>query len=325
MIFILAVCILFLSVNLYFKIADRFNIIDKPNHRSSHKEITIRGGGILFYLAYFFCELFLSQEFSTFLFSGVTLLAIVSFIDDLKGLPSNVRFPVQILSIALVLIDLNVFSYPLWIIVLIMFVATGFLNAYNFMDGINGITALYSLVVLSSIHTYQVILEYGSSQMFEPLYASLLVFGFYNVRKKAKCFSGDIGSITLGVLIIYLLVSLCVKSNAYESILFISVYLVDSGFTILIRLLKRENIFEAHRSHLYQILANEKGYSHLKVASFYAIVQAVINLIVLSNFERNGLYDIFYTTLVVIVLTIIYFLVRHWAQKEEHSTISGSQ
>ncbi|MEQ9285426.1 MAG: glycosyltransferase family 4 protein [Cyclobacteriaceae bacterium] len=302
--------VMFSAINVYFFVAEKFNIIDKPNHRSSHKEITIRGGGILFYLAYFFYELFLSQEFSAFLFSGITLLAIVSFIDDLKGLPSKVRFPVQILSIALVLIDLNVFSYPFWIIVLIMFIATGFLNAYNFMDGINGITALYSLAVLGSIHTYQVILGSDSSQMFQPLYASLLVFGFYNVRKKAKCFSGDIGSITVGALIIYLLTSLTIKTETYESILFVSVYLVDSGFTILIRLLKKENIFEAHRSHLYQVLVNEKGYSHLSVSTFYACGQIGVNFIVILNYNYMLIPDLILILSISSILITVYWVIR---------------
>jgi UDP-N-acetylmuramyl pentapeptide phosphotransferase/UDP-N-acetylglucosamine-1-phosphate transferase len=195
-------------------------------------------------------------------------------------------------------------------VALAMVLIIGTINAYNFMDGINGITAIYSLV---SVGTALVMLKLGyklvlGESIWLALGASLLAFSFYNVRKKARCFMGDVGAVSVAFILSYWIYGLVIDYNNLIYILFLGVYGLDSVATILLRLYRKENIFEAHRSHLYQLLANEKGWSHVKVSSFYASTQAVLNGLIL--------YNSFLALMFFLLLTIGYILLRFkWAEQ----------
>ena len=142
--YIVSALILILLSYVYIRIADRFNIIDKPNHRSSHKNITLRGGGVLFFFALLL--FFINSNFQyPFLILGVSLIAIVSFIDDIISLDSKIRLLFQIIALILMLIQLFSPVDDWGLIILFVTVGVGFVNIYNFMDGINGISGLYSL------------------------------------------------------------------------------------------------------------------------------------------------------------------------------------
>src|SRR5690606_4210304 len=137
---------LFLLELVYFKIADRYNIIDKPNERSSHTRITLRGGGIIFYigaLIYFFESGFQYPWF----FLGLTLMTVVSFADDVMTLSNKIRLFVHFTSVLLMAYELQIFTFPWYYLLISFIIIVGVINAYNFMDGINGITACYSLAV----------------------------------------------------------------------------------------------------------------------------------------------------------------------------------
>jgi UDP-GlcNAc:undecaprenyl-phosphate GlcNAc-1-phosphate transferase len=272
------VCLLLILLA-YFKLADKYNIIDKPNQRSSHTEVTIRGGGVLFPISILIWS-FVVGVFNPFII-GLLLISMVSFIDDCKPLSNKIRISIHFLSIGLLLYQLGFseFSYLSWAFGL-LFIG-GWINAFNFMDGINGITVLYSLSVLTVCYYLNLQHHFAPHLFINYTLMGLMVFGFYNVRKKAKTFAGDVGSVSMAFILAFIIVSLLLKSTNWHYILLVSVYGIDALVTIVERLRKKENIFKAHRSHLYQYLANEAKWSHVRVSVLYAVLQLMLNVILI--------------------------------------------
>ncbi|WP_044172035.1 MraY family glycosyltransferase [Flectobacillus major] len=279
---VLSFLFLFLIELLYLKIADHYNIIDKPNQRSSHSQITIRGGGIIFFVAALVYWGYAMQY--TYFFIGLTLVALVSFIDDIMTLPNRYRLPFQFLVIVLALIQLEVPLNNIFVWVGLTIIGVGFINAYNFMDGINGITGGYSLITLLTLWYINISqTQFIENEFLLCIIASLLVFNIFNFRKKALCFAGDIGSISIACIIFFLLIKLILIHQNPLYILLLSVYGIDSVFTIIHRLILRQNIFEAHRLHLYQILVNNLKIPHLVTSIIYIAIQAIINIFVIAT------------------------------------------
>lgn len=272
--------VLTLLILFYFRLAAQFKIIDKPNQRSSHSRITIRGGGIIFPIALLLQSLFSYFEYSLFA-SGLLLISLVSFYDDLRPLSNKIRLLIHLVAVSLLFMQTDLLGYPTWIIILIYILVIGTINAYNFMDGINGITGAYSLITILSL--YFINENHKSFVSIEWLIITaltLLVFNFFNFRKNAKCFAGDVGSVSIAFIIIFFLLLLILKTEDLKYIGFLLVYGIDSISTILFRLIRRENIFEAHRSHFYQYLANVKGWQHLWISTLYMLVQLLVNLLI---------------------------------------------
>lgn len=304
MIYILILILLFVLEILYFRIADKFNIIDKPNLRSSHTKITLRGGGIIFYigvLLYFIIDGFQYPWF----FIGLTLITIISFADDIRPQSTKLRLSIHFISMLLMFYQWNLFSLPWYFTLIALIVSVGIINAYNFMDGINGITGGYSLILLIAlwfINTYQIL--FVDNELIYFVILAVLVFNFFNFRIKAKCFAGDVGSVSIAFIIVFLLGLLIIKTQDFSYIILLAVYGVDSALTIIHRLMLKENIFEAHRKHAYQLMANELKVKHIYVSSIYMILQAVIVLGYIMCFE----YRYIYTVCVFITLGIIYII-----------------
>lgn len=290
---------------LYFRVANHFNIIDKPNERSSHAEITLRGGGIIFWfsaLIYFIQHI----ESNYFFFTGITLVSLVSFWDDIQSLSNKIRISVHFLAITLIFYDLGVFNLlPFYGVIIAYILAIGLINAYNFMDGINGITGLYTLVVMGALLYVNKNTQFFIDAVFIK-YAMIasLVFLFFNYRKKAKCFAGDIGSIAIAFWVIYLLLKLILITNSAIWLLFLAVYGVDAIGTITHRLYLKQNIFKAHRLHLYQVLSNEYKIQHRLVALYYAVVQVFISALVVFLYQK--IQDSLLFAIVIIPLLLIY-------------------
>ncbi|MDD4429751.1 MAG: glycosyltransferase family 4 protein [Paludibacter sp.] len=285
------VLVLLLAAELfYFRIADRFNIIDKPNERSSHNYITIRGGGIVWWIAALLYLQFHFSSSSLWFFAGITLIAGVSFVDDVVGLGQKVRLLFHLLAMSCAFYLAGVFrAYPWWAIVIGYIVFIGIVNAYNFMDGINGITGLYSIAVLASLQ--YVNLSYGSfvhpELIWYPMIASV-VFLFFNFRKRARCFAGDVGSVAIAFWIVTLLLLLIIKTENLIWLGFLMVYGVDAVMTILHRIYLKQNIMEAHRFHFYQILANEKRMPHRLVSLIYFAVQLLCSALIIQLYPMMG-------------------------------------
>jgi len=283
MLYLIYLPVLYFCLLLYFRLAAYFQITDKPNHRSSHNQITIRGGGIVFPLALLLHFLLNGFDYPLFT-SGLFLISLISFYDDLKPLSNKLRLLVHLISVSLLFMQTDLMHYPLWIIIPVYILVIGTINAYNFMDGINGITGTYSLITILSlyfINESQISFIKGDWLIVSAL--ALLVFSFFNFRKKAKCFAGDVGSVSMAFIIIFFLLLLIIQSGDLKYIGLLLIYGLDTVSTIIFRLIRRENIFEAHRSHFYQYLANVKGWPHLQVSSLYMLVQGLVNLLIIYS------------------------------------------
>ncbi|PVX46603.1 UDP-N-acetylmuramyl pentapeptide phosphotransferase/UDP-N-acetylglucosamine-1-phosphate transferase [Flavobacterium sp. 103] len=270
----IALFFLFIGIELiYFKIADHYNIIDKPNSRSSHTSITLRGGGIIFPIAILIAGFLGYVSWAVVL--AVVLVATISFIDDIKPLSQLPRFASHAIAIGLVFYDLNLFTQAIWILPIVFILLIGWVNAFNFMDGINGITVLYAFVAIVSFSFLDI--NKASLPLLITMGLSCCAFGIFNVRKKAKTFAGDVGSISMALFLGYFMIKTILLTGQIGYLLFLSVYGIDAVLTIFNRIKKKENILEPHRSHLYQYLANELGYSHIVVSLWYAGIQLIIN------------------------------------------------
>lgn len=306
MFYLLITAILLITILVYFRVANHFNIIDKPNERSSHKDLTIRGGGIIFLVAIIVAGLIHRDYWIPTV--GAIIIGVISFIDDRITLSSRLRIIFHLMAMTVLFYFLNIFiAVPWWMVICLYFIAIGVINAYNFMDGINGITGLYSLVVLGGLQYVNLYHEsFVEPDMIWLPMLSCLVFLYFNLRKKAKCFAGDVGSVTIAFWIIFLLAKLILETNNYSYILFLAVYGVDSVLTIIHRLYLQQNIFDAHRLHFYQILANEQGISHLVISFAYAFLQLLIILLVIFG----GLSFCISSILILIPLIFTYAIMK---------------
>ena len=293
----------------YFKFANQYNIIDKPNGRSSHSYTTIRGGGIVFPAAAILW--FLMYGFSQpWLILALLLMAAISFLDDVITLTSKIRIFVHFMAVTILFWQLNVFELPWYCFAFAYLFTIGWINAFNFMDGINGITAFYGLVALGTFAWLNQSLEFVSQQLIIVLVLSVLIFSYFNARKRAKTFAGDVGSVSMAFLLAWFMISLMVKTGRVEYILFFALYGLDSVVTIIFRLRRHENIFKAHRSHLFQYLSNELKLPHVMVSSIYALVQCGINIITIVLISENRMTNSAFV-LFLSVLCIAYLIIRN--------------
>lgn len=277
----------------YFKVADHFNIIDKPSERGSSKYITLRGGGIIFYFGALIWFLLSGFHFWLF-FAGLTLVSMLSFVDDVHSLSPRLRLPLQFVGILLLLcqlimlftngiaFDTSTCLYMALFVVVGLIVCTGAMNVFNFMDGINGITGGYSLIVLLAIlFTLNATDYFEGSEAVEWLNTLVVitiladvVFCFFNFRTRAKCFAGDVGSVSIAFIILFSLGFMIVQTRDFSWLTFAVVYGVDGCLTIIHRLMLHEKISLPHRKHLFQIMANELHIPHVAVSLVYMLVQA---------------------------------------------------
>jgi len=301
--YLLISIILFTAEIGYFSIANRFNIIDQPNHRSSHTSITIRGGGIIFFLAVL--AWFIGYGFNyTYFMIGLAAITIISFLDDVLTLNNKIRLGVHLTAVLMLFMQWDLFELQwYWLIIAGIFVIAT-INAYNFMDGINGITGSYSLLTIGTLfYINEFVVPFTSVELLVIVGISLLIFNFFNFRKKAKCFAGDVGSVSISFILIFLIGQLILKTHNFAYILLLLVYGLDTAITVFFRKIRKENIFEAHRSHFYQYLANQLKYGHLLVSLLYFTVQLVINMIVITMLGDSILY-----TVIFFLLSICFFL-----------------
>lgn len=300
-----------IGIALYLRYARKKAILDLPNVRSSHELPTIRGGGLLLAPSFFALILIYSQEY---LFSGIAVLlgAAISYIDDLNNLSARIRLPFQLLAVVILLTTVQS-SWPVWAWVLGLILITGWINTFNFMDGINGISSIYATIFLVSIAIFiaQSPADYFSFYLIAGMISALLAFLFYNFRKKALCFMGDVGSVGLALILAWFFLVHWNDGRSLFLFLFVVLYAVDSVMTIALRLFRGENIFQAHRSHLYQLLANEKEIDHRIIAVSYGLVQLMINLIAIYWIsDLNMQQQLFYIVSIYLSFCAIYFILR---------------
>jgi UDP-GlcNAc:undecaprenyl-phosphate GlcNAc-1-phosphate transferase len=311
--YVFLIALLIASEVSYLRLARYFGIVDRPNERSSHTgQTTIRGGGVLFWIAAWGAFVFTYFDFPYF-FAGLSLVAAISFLDDLHSLANRYRISMQFIAISFMLYQTTGFEGEFWMIGLLLIIGVGILNAYNFMDGINGITAFYSLVTVGTFwysHTQYVPEGAINNALLPFTLVALLIFSYFNARSKAICFAGDVGSVSIAFIILYALVVFIKASHTYLPILFLAVYGIDSVLTITHRIYLGHNIFQAHRLHLFQLLVHKKHWSHLRVSALYALVQLGINGLVLAALHLPLVAQLTLTAVILGVLASMYVAVK---------------
>jgi UDP-N-acetylmuramyl pentapeptide phosphotransferase/UDP-N-acetylglucosamine-1-phosphate transferase len=290
----------------YLKAAKRWALFDTPNERSSHKQITIRGAGVIYLVGILFYSVLSEFQYAPLLI-GALLLGVLSFVDDLKSLSAKLRLALHFIVITSFLYSLGLLSFN-WMLPLLFFFFLWFMNAYNFMDGINGITFLNTASVLVGLIWMNQLEPFVDINLLLIIFLANLVFGIFNFRTKALCFLGDVGSIPLGFLLIGLTLMLALKMDSINPFIFFVVYMLDSAWTIAQRVFQRQNIFKPHRMHLYQLLVNEFGIHHLAVASLYFTIQMMINVIYILSLESK--LSVWFFPTVMILFSILYIRLK---------------
>lgn len=296
-------------------------VYDIPNDRSSHTEITPRGGGIavtggiLFGLAAWMT--LNPEQSSPLVVLGIAALAVVSWLDDrLGGMPVGLRLGAQILCVGVVLLflpqDATVTQglVPVWLERLVLFFAwIWFTNLFNFMDGINGITGIETVTVGVGFALIYALTDeaYG---MAPGLIAAAAALGFLPWNwGKAKVFLGDVGSVPVGYLLGALLLALTLRESWAAALILPMYYWMDATVTLLRRLRRGEKIWQAHRSHFYQQGARKLG-SHAAVAGRIAVLNLL--LIGLAVISLQGDWAAWGAILAALILTAA--LCRHFAE-----------
>lgn len=315
---------------LYFKVADKFNIIDKPNERSSHSSIVLRGGGVIFSLSIVAWAVMMAVQgngavvegYLPFLF-GLLIVALVSFVDDIRSLPDSVRLVAQFAAMALMFWSMGIMHWNMWwIVVIALIVCVGATNVINFMDGINGITAGYSLAVLLPLIVLNNNLHFVEPSFLIVAALGVLVFCIFNFRPKgkAKCFAGDVGSISIAFIMLFAIGRLVVMTQDVTYLIFLLVYGVDGCLTICHRILLHEKLGEAHRKHAYQLMANELKIGHVKVSLVYMVIQLAVSLgfIYLCPNTVAGHWGYLVGALVALAVAYVLFKKKYYHLHEEY-------
>ena len=322
--------LLILCELLYFAIADRCNIIDKPNERSSHSSIVLRGGGVIFSISILAWTVMMVLQgewqvvvgYLPFL-CGLMIVTVVSFVDDIQSLPDSVRLVAQFVAMALMFWSMGIMHWNMWWIVAIaLVVCVGATNIINFMDGINGITAGYSLAVLLPLVMLNQSLNFVDSSFLIIAVLGVLVFCLFNFRPKgkAKCFAGDVGSISIAFIMLFAIGRLIVLTHDVTYLILLLVYGIDGCLTICHRILLHENLGQAHRKHAYQLMANELKIGHVKVSLLYMTLQLAVSLGFIYVCPNTALAHWIYLAgaLVVLAMSYVLFKKKYYHLHEEY-------
>lgn len=325
MVIYIAIFVILLAAELvYFKVADYYNIIDKPNERSSHKRIVLRGGGIIFTIALWIWSTVYGFHYPWML-AGVTLAAGISFIDDIHSLPDSMRLVVQFAAMIMILYPC-IIAIPyqgilkVAVFLLALIVAVGATNIYNFMDGINGITGGYSLAILIPLILLNQKYNFVNESLLIVIGLSLLVFCLFNFRKKAKCFAGDVGSIGIALILVFCVGRLMYVTGDVTWIVLYLWYGIDGSMTVFHRIMLHENLGQAHRKHAFQLMSNELKMAHTTVSLIYTVGQLVVSLIAIYLIPDTILAHWIYLVCigVAFALAYVFFMKKYYHLHEEY-------
>jgi len=273
-----AACIYFFGKDLGF--------IDIPNHRSSHRKPIPKGGGIGILAA--FLLLSMLTRIPLLFSASVSIISLFGLLGDRRDISPRLRLTVQFICALLAVLvyfdrdsagTLEYFLLPVWI-----FFIVGTANFYNFMDGINGIAAITGAVAFGFLAFF---LHLENLEPSFGIISASLAFGClgflpFNIPR-ARVFMGDVGSILLGfvfAVIVFRITDSILDFLCFSSLLF--PFYIDELSTMVIRLKNGENLTQAHRLHLYQIVANEKKMAHWKVSLLYGLLQCIVAIGVFS-------------------------------------------
>lgn len=289
--------------------AVKLRIFDIPHHQSSHTGVVVRGGGVIFYVAFLLWSLMHGMQWGGGLL-GLSFIAIVSFIDDIHSISPKIRLICQFVAILIMFKHSGLLhENSLHVIIILAIACVGAMNIYNFMDGINGMTGGYSLVVslaLLYVSIYKV--HFAPPSLLWYVILAIVVFNIFNFRWHAKCFAGDVGSLSIGFILVYLVLILALRGHSMSWMAMLSVYLVDGGMTILHRILLKENLMKPHKKHVYQIMANELKMPHLVVSGIYMGLQAICCVIYII---WPG-YPAFFAIFSILIVMYLVFMKKYY-------------
>ena len=291
---------------LYVYTARWFGWFDLPNVRSMHQNnTTIRGAGLIIYVAVL-CITGLGVFNQPLFLAGLTAVTLISFWDDIRAVSVRYRLIMHGLGVGLLLWQTGWFPGYEWVCVAWLVAGVGVLNSFNFMDGVNGMTALYGIVTVCTLWYMQD--PETAPALFPASVIALLIFGYGNVRQRAIWFAGDVGSIAIGFISLYGLLLTINRYQTYLPLLFLAVYGVDTVLTVLRRLWTGQNVFRAHRLHLFQLLVHQSVWSHWRVSGLYALTQLGINALVFRAMDWSMTGQFVLATGVLGGLVMGYFL-----------------
>ena len=316
--------ILVVAELVYFRIADKCNIIDKPNERSSHSTIVLRGGGIIFLIGVWIWGTFFGLQYMWFLLA-LTIVAGMSFVDDIHSLPDSLRLVAQFAAMIMIFYQLDMLHVDLWwAVILALIVCVGASNIINFMDGINGITGAYAMASLIPLYALNNGVNEGfvDNSLIITVMLADLVFCFFNFRPrgKAKCFAGDVGSVGVAYSLLFMIGCLVMATGDITYLIFLLVYGIDGVMTICHRIMLHENLGQAHRKHAYQLMANELKMSHITVSLLYACLQLAISLAFIYLVPNTVLAHWVYMIGMILILSGAYvlFMMKYYHLHEEY-------
>ncbi len=331
------VCFIIFTL-MYIRIAHFYKIYDHPVGRSSHLNRTITGFGVFVLFGLLLYSVAFPYTLKSFFIIGLLMISTISYIDDLVFVKHFIRLVFQIFALILMAIELP-FNYMLDfekipLIIAIVILGIGVLNAFNFMDGINGMLGLTNLVILLSflwLNSNSVDVQ-GNQISFirnEFLYTYIIgvsIFLGLNLRRKAIVFAGDTGSIALAFIILYLMLNLIFKTGNYAYFLLFAVFGIDAGLTVIFKLLLRENIFVPHRDFLFKKLVHVGKYKHVNISIIYASLQALINVIVIA-LPLQGRLSAQLSILFIFTITLcaVYIFIRNKYTKKRVIRIRESE
>ena len=326
--YLIIAVLLLIAELIYFRIADKCNIIDKPNERSSHSTIVLRGGGIIFAISMVVWlilqmvqgEWCMVQNYLPFMV-GLVLVCGVSFIDDIRSLPDSVRLVAQFVAMILMFYQLDMLHVDMWwAVILALIVCVGASNIINFMDGINGITGAYAMASLIPLYlinsanglSAQGVSGFVDESLIITVMLADLVFCFFNFRPrgKAKCFAGDVGSLGVAFVLLFMIGGLVMATGDVTYLIFLLVYGVDGVLTIFHRIMLHENLGQAHRKHVFQLMANELKMSHITVSLIYAGLQLAISLGFIYLCPNTIVVHWIYLVVAALILSVAYVLFK---------------
>lgn len=273
---------------LVYRFGRAFGLVDMPNERSSHTEPTPRGAGLGIAAASVAAASLQGEPLLAFALASVGGLGLV---EDMAGLSIKVRLPAHLaLSLLLAISALGLpETFPgLGVVIFWVVFLAGTANFYNFMDGINGMAGLMGVAAFGMLALYAYLAGAGLFALaLVPIFACLGFLPFNLPR--ARVFMGDTGSLSLGFLFAALVMRMSAGTGSFMGMAaFLGIFYADAIITIAVRLVKGDNIFMAHRGHLYQYISNELGVAHWKVSLGYASAQAALGAAALLSLPGGG-------------------------------------
>lgn len=287
-------------------------VMDTPVARSSHTTPTPRGGGIAVIGTVILFGI-ISGSIPYELMALIIVLAIIGWIDDVRSISPLPRFSAQIIAVLVALyLQPNLITLPgvdiphVLTAIVIGLAWVWFINLYNFMDGIDGITGVETLSICIGVALVSVIGDFAYGLVAPSIFIAAAIIGFLFVNwHPAKIFLGDVGSVPLGFVIGWLLLSLF-QQGAWAAALILPMYYVaDATITLLRRLLRKEKVWQAHKEHFYQ-RAHQGGLSHDTIA--LRVLATNIGLITLAIVATKG-YPVaaLITAVVLTTLLLVHF------------------